>query len=116
MKKIFLIISSLIIIIMVMLMINIKYDILLRYNISPCTILGGKTFMHSFGSNCEIGAWDANKSCTYDNECHKNLCSYGNTSGIQNSTNGHCAKYKSEEGTVCHRPKGKAVICDGFIT
>lgn len=72
-----------------------------------CAQKGGKIFGHSFSSNCEFKAKDADKACTYNDECSKNICLYES----KDSDQGSCADYNSIEGTKCTRKRGEAVNC-----
>ncbi|MCX6778715.1 MAG: hypothetical protein NTU97_00580 [Candidatus Magasanikbacteria bacterium] len=68
----------------------------------------GKVFMHSFGSTCEIKAKDANKECTYNDECDKG-CVYTD----QKATVGKCDSYWGDNDgvTTCTRKRGTNIQC-----
>lgn len=75
-----------------------------------CLDNGGKIFMHSFGSNCEIEAKDVNKTCTYDHQCSKFNCVYENKDALK----GYCDGYRSDNDGImnCHRMIGNPIKCD----
>jgi hypothetical protein len=126
MKKIILIVLS-VILILILLVVSffVRYRLALNSvnctnenrNSSACEKCldkGGKIFQHSFGSNCETEAKDVDKSCTYDFQCSKFNCVYEN----KDAKKGRCDGFINDNDGImnCHRKFRSPVKCDFILS